>query len=277
MDLNSVSEVLPADVEQWRDGDVWLAGGTLLFSRPHPEVRRLHDLTLHRWPALTVPDDPDGALEIAATCTVAQLRRFTAPLAWPGLTALIRNCCDAFLASFKVLNVATVGGNLCAALPAGPMIALACALEGVCVVHGPRGSRRLVTAADFVTAPGRNALRTGEYLRAVRLAGTAAAERFAFDRFSLHPRGRSAGLVVGRLDARAEQLVVVVTASTPRPVVIRRELPVSAEALVETVEASVAATGWYDDVHGSPQWRRHLTRRGVAAVHRSLVATRPDR
>ena len=37
--------------------------------------------------------------------------------------------CEAFLASFKVWNSATVGGNICMSLPAGPMITMTVALE----------------------------------------------------------------------------------------------------------------------------------------------------
>ena len=36
---------------------------------------------------------------------------------------------DSFLASLKIWNAATVGGNICMSLPAGPMISLTAALE----------------------------------------------------------------------------------------------------------------------------------------------------
>ena len=42
---------------------------------------------------------------------------------------LLRECCNALLASFKIWNAATVGGNICMSLPAGPMISLTVALE----------------------------------------------------------------------------------------------------------------------------------------------------
>ncbi len=45
-------------------------GGTWLFSEPQTHLTRLIDLTDLKWPALTVTD---GGLQIAATCTVAQL------------------------------------------------------------------------------------------------------------------------------------------------------------------------------------------------------------
>ncbi len=67
-------------------------------------------------------------LRIAATCTIAQAARH-AP--WgPAAERWCRQCADAFLMSLKVWHIATVGGNLCLALPAGAMISLAAALDG---------------------------------------------------------------------------------------------------------------------------------------------------
>ena len=137
MDLHSVEELVggakPAD---WRPGDAWLAGGTWLFSEPQPGIRRLLDLASLNWPGLTV--GPNG-LEIAATCTIAELHRFAAqpPPDWT-IGPLIQQCCEAFLASFKVWNEATVGGNLGNALPAGPMISLTAGRLPGCRRPSPR-------------------------------------------------------------------------------------------------------------------------------------------
>ena len=51
MDLNTVSDIVAAksceDVRRaqagWQRGDVWLGGGTLLFSEPQPRANRLVD------------------------------------------------------------------------------------------------------------------------------------------------------------------------------------------------------------------------------------------
>ena len=131
-------------------GDAWLAGGTWLFSEPQPELRRLRDLSAFGWPALT---ESDAGLEVAATCTLAELAAWPGRPDWPA-GGLIGECCRALLGSFKVWNAATVGGNLCLALPAGPMISLAAALDGELTVWGAGGRRRTVTAAGFRPRPG---------------------------------------------------------------------------------------------------------------------------
>ena len=91
------------------------------------------------------------------------------PLGYAPAAALARQCCHALLGSFKVHNVATVGGNICLSLPAGPMTSLASALDGMVLLRGPGGTRRGLPAADFVTGDGRNELRAGELLTHVWL------------------------------------------------------------------------------------------------------------
>ena len=131
MDLNTVVDVVsPAGPGDWRAGDAWLGGGTALFAAPDPAVTRLLDLAAAGWPPLTVR--PDG-LEIAATCTIAELASQPHPL--------FTQCANSLLASFKVWNVATVGGNIALSLPAGPMTSLAVALDATLVLWTATSSR----------------------------------------------------------------------------------------------------------------------------------------
>src|SRR3954468_673149 len=177
MDLNTVTEVVsPAAPGLWRPGDAWLGGGTALFGEPRPQVRRLRALPSAGWPAL--PAGEDG-LDIAATCTIAELFEFGDAPQFTAFHSIARGCCHAFLASFKIWNVATVGGNLCASLPAGPMIALTAAPDGECLILRPDGERRL-SVARFVTGDGATTLTTGELLRSITLPATALTGRTAF-------------------------------------------------------------------------------------------------
>jgi CO/xanthine dehydrogenase FAD-binding subunit len=132
----------------WRPGDAWLAGGTWLFSEPQPALTRLLDLHAFGWTALQV--SPDG-LDIAATCTLAELARQEFP-PWQA-ASLVGQCCAALLGSFKVWNTATVGGNICLALPAGPMISLTAALDGVAEIWGTGGAVRRIPVAGAACVP----------------------------------------------------------------------------------------------------------------------------
>jgi CO/xanthine dehydrogenase FAD-binding subunit len=259
MDLNTIDAVIRpgarGELPGWRAGDAWLAGGTWLFSEPQPALRRLIDLSGLGWEPYEVGP---GGLSLAATCTIARLNRLEPPAAWTA-ASLIGQCCRALLGSFKIWNVATVGGNLCMALPAGPMAALATALDGACTIWTPCGGERALAAADFVLGPQRTALRPGEVLRALHLPAAALERRTAFRRISLSPNGRSAALLIGTLDARDGRFSLTVTASTRRPV--RIDLPRCPDAggLREAIAAAVGADLWYDDVHGAPDWREHVT------------------
>ncbi|MCE0534251.1 FAD binding domain-containing protein [Kineosporia rhizophila] len=266
MDLNQVSAfVATPALGDWRPGDAWLAGGTWLFSEPQPGIERLLDLTTLGWPALVA--GPDG-LEIAATCTIAELR------SWPGLPGttagpLIRQCCEAFLASFKVWNEATVGGNLCNALPAGPMIALTAALDGVCLIQGPSGERT-VRAADFVVGDNRHVLRPGEWLRSIYLPAAALRGRHVFRRQSLNTHGRSAALLIGTARSGREW-VLTVTASVKHPVQLRFSGDEGADEVRRAVLQAVPDELGHDDVHGLPAWRRHLTLGFAEEIRQELV------
>jgi CO/xanthine dehydrogenase FAD-binding subunit len=262
VDLNAVTGYRPAPDAGWRDGDAWLGGGTWLFSQPQPRLRRLLDLHEFGWPALTETDD---GLSIAATCTLAQLARWrpARPSRAPA-AELARQCCDALLGSFKVQNVATVGGNICLSLPAGPMTALAAALDGVAVL-----ATREVAVADFVTGDGRNLLRPGELLTRIEIPATALAARTAFRQLSLSPVGRSAVLVIARRDADGTT-VITVTASTPRPLTLRFPAPPESGTAVSALDR--AAPDYLDDVHGSGRWRAAMTRRAVFEVTAEVTA-----
>jgi CO/xanthine dehydrogenase FAD-binding subunit len=258
VDLHTVAEVIsPAEVGQWRPGDAWLGGGTALFGEPRPHLTRLLDLTTTGWPALTRTTD---GLEIAATCTIAELAASGHDL--------IENCCHAFLASFKIWNVATVGGNLCAALPAGPMISLGAALGGTCLLLGPGGSRE-VPVKDFVTGEGTTVLREGELLRSMRLPAASLAARTALRRGSLHTHGRSGVLLIGRRDTGGG-LVLTVTAATRRPYVLTFPAPPSAEILQVALAERIPHGDYLDDVHGLVAWRRHLTRLYAEQIRQEL-------
>jgi CO/xanthine dehydrogenase FAD-binding subunit len=62
----------------------------------------------------------------------------------------VAQCANALLASFKVWNAATVGGNVAVGLPAGAMTALLATLDATAVVWTADGGERRVPVADLV-------------------------------------------------------------------------------------------------------------------------------
>jgi CO/xanthine dehydrogenase FAD-binding subunit len=257
VDLDTIREVVVAreraDLDALGGDAAVLAGGTWLFSEPQERLRRLVDITTLGWRALTVTG---RGLEIAATCTLAELEYARFPAEWTA-AQLFPQACRALLASYKIRRTATVGGNVCLALPAGAVLAAMTALDATVLVWAPDGTDRRIPLSRFVSGPGRTGLRPGEVVRAIRLDDAKLRSRTAFRKIALAPLGRSGAVVMARLDPDG-RCAVTLSAATIRPVVLEfATLPVAGE-LAATI-GNLDAALWHDDPHGSPEWRRHVS------------------
>jgi CO/xanthine dehydrogenase FAD-binding subunit len=259
MDLHTISQIARPNQKDgtldWREGDAWLAGGTWLFSEPQPSLRRLIDLEGFGWEPFVVSEQ---GLKIASTCKIAQLDALTTPVDWKA-APLIRQCCRSLLASFKIWNTATVGGNICMSLPAGSMISLTVALEGICTIQLREGSERQVPVEDFVTGNHQNVLQPGDLLRRIDLPVSALRKRTCFRRMSLTHMGRSSTLLVGTLCPREGTFMLTVTASTVRPLRLTFPQLPGAGALRTRLGDEIPDALYLDDVHGAPAYRKHMT------------------
>ncbi len=270
MDLNTVTSYRfarsRADLAL-APGEKVLGGGTWLFSEPQPTVTGLVDLSTMGWPDLEVTD---SGLRIGATCTIATLVAFAegrgpidAPEDWAAASAF-PVAANALLASFKIWNTATVGGNVCQSFCAASMVSLASGLDGEAVIWTPDGGERRQSVASLMTGNGTNSLGAGEVLRAIDLPAHALRSRLRMRKIALAELGRSGAVVTGRVDADAAA-VFTVTAATLTPTVLRFDgLPDAA-----TLAAAVAgAPGYYSDPLGAADWRR-----GVSLVLADQIRT----
>ncbi|GLH81446.1 FAD-binding molybdopterin dehydrogenase [Bradyrhizobium sp. SSBR45G] len=270
MDLNTITEVVRprtrADLPSWKAGDAWLAGGTWLFSEPQARLSRLIDLSDLAWPPLAINDQ---GLSIAATCSVAELDALPCPADWVA-APLIDQCCRAFLASFKIWKTATVGGNLCMSLPAGPMISLLAALEGLCTIWKTDGSEQRIAVADFVTGNNSNVLAPGDLLRQIDVPLSALRRRTAFRQIALTPVGRSGALLIGTA-GRDGDLLLTVTGSTVKPLQLRFATMPDAATLRSAIQSTIPDALYHDDVHGKPVWRKAMTLRLAEEIRAELA------
>ncbi len=257
-------------------GERFIAGGTWLMSEPQPGTTGFVDITTMDWPELEV--DENG-LRIAATCTIARLVAFAAgrldvraPADWAALD-LVPAAANALLASFKIWNTATVGGNLCRAFAAGAMISLCVALDGVAVVWRADGAEARMPVADLVVDDGATCLAPGDLLRAIELPAAILRSRAVLHKIALAELGRSGAVVTGRLDDD-RSATFTITAAVRRPVVLRFAALPSDAALVAAVDA---APGYYSDPLGAADWRRGvstvLARRAAADLRRGTDRT----
>jgi CO/xanthine dehydrogenase FAD-binding subunit len=248
VDLNTVETLRSARRREdlvLATGETYLAGGSWLFSEPQLCVTGLVDLQSMGWESWTVTA---GGLSIAATCTIAELVAGAAAEDWAA-AGLFRDCADAFLMSSKIWTTATVGGNLCLALPAGAMISLLAGLGWTA-----DGGERREPVSRFITGPGTTTLTTGEVLRSIEVPLSSLVAPARVRTFALTQLGRSSSVVLARLTE--SRTVLVVTAATPRP----RVLELTSEPSIEEITAAVTAIeDWYDDAHGAPDWRAAIT------------------
>ncbi len=261
MDQNTVTRIIPAR----RRADLTallspaalpLAGGSWIYSEQNIGIDTLVDLLPLGWAALEI--SPEG-LTIGATCTLSELSAMANPAQAEGgpwaAHPLFFECCTALYGSFKVWNVATVGGNLATALPAGPMTSLLAGLDARVLVWEADGTDTRMPVAEFITGNKTNALGLGAVLRSITVPRSSLLAETAFRKIALSALGRSGAVLVGRLDAGGA-FVLTVTAGTVRPVQLRYAALPSAETLF----AEIAAIDcWFTDAHGSADWRRAVS------------------
>ena len=188
----------------------------------------------------------------------------TVSAAYPGLidTAWL-------IGGIQIQGRASIGGNVCNAAPSGDSIPAVIALEGVCNIAGPNGTREL-PAEEFCTAPGRNALQSGEMLVSISFPAPVANSGVNYQRFI--PRNEMDIAVVGVgtsvvLDASGQNFVsarIALASVAPTPVFAKEAgdslagKAVSEEAIQQASELAQAAAKPISDMRGTIRQRTHL-------------------
>ena len=172
-------------------------------------------------------------------------------------------------AGVQIRNLATVGGNVCNASPAGDMLPALLAYGAECRLVGPDGER-LVPLGRFFRGPGQTVLQPAELLVELRLP----------------PQPRHSGALYIKhsprhsMDIATVGVVSVVSLAEPdgvcrevrialgavAPTVVRATAAealltgqsVDAEALQRAAQAAVAAASPIDDIRGSAAHRRAI-------------------
>jgi hypothetical protein len=66
--------------------------------------------------------------------------------------------------------------------------------------------------------------------------------------------------------------LLTITAATPWPVQLRFDRLPSAQALRAAIDARIPTDGYFDDVHGTPAYKRHLTYHFAEQIRAELAA-----
>ncbi|MDR2186713.1 MAG: xanthine dehydrogenase family protein subunit M [Azonexus sp.] len=157
-------------------GDVTVfCGGTDLAPQTEAGVRRYSTrlMNIRRIENLDGIEEKDGVIRIGALTTISEIRRH--PLI-AGAAPILAEAAEHF-ASDQIRNVASIGGNICNASPAGdminPLLVLDAAVELASWADGAQQKRR-VPLEHFFTSPQRTVKRADELLTSVTFRKPAA-------------------------------------------------------------------------------------------------------
>lgn len=163
---------------------------------------------------------------------------------------------------------ASLGGNLCNSSPAGDTIPAMIALEGVALIAGPNGERR-VPVEDFCTGPGRNVLGLGEFVVSIHFPPPRPNSGAAWQRFI--PRNEMDIAVTNaasNIQIEGGTVIwarIAIGAVAPTPLLVTEAAealvgrPLTDETIAAAAAAARAAAQPIDDMRGSVKQRKHLT------------------
>jgi CO/xanthine dehydrogenase FAD-binding subunit len=246
-----------------------LAGGTDLM--PQAQAGRMHFqrvlMNVRRVPELRGIAEERGAVRIGALVTITEL--LESALVRERLGMLWQSC-DHF-ASDQIRNVATVGGNLCNASPAGDTLVPLLALNAVVVLAAkPNGTlqTRRVPLAEFLLGPGRTCRGPAELLAAVEVPLPPAGFAGEFYKHGTRP-GLDIAAISIAAGARRDGAVlrdVRIAFGAVAPTVIRAPRteaaleghPPDAATLEAAVQAALEEVHPISDLRASDWYRREL-------------------
>jgi carbon-monoxide dehydrogenase medium subunit len=176
----------------------------------------------------------------------------------------------ASFAGVQVRNLATVGGNICNASPAGDILPALLAFDAQCRIVGPEGERWLPLTGVFA-GPGRTVLRTAEVMAEISLPPPLANSGSLYIKHS--PRGAMDIATLGvasaislehggendRLVCRQARIALGAVAPTPIRAVAAENLlvgkPLTTELIHQAARAAQEAARPIGDIRGSAEHR----------------------
>jgi len=250
--LNADTYLCPEDIQtitNWGEGWSWLAGGTWLFSEPQPNLKVLVDIQQLGWDEIEVRED---YLIIGATCPLIKLFQYPYPETWTAIVGL-KNAVTALAASSKVVNLATVGGNICLALSVGTLAPVMVALDAIYEIWNLQGQSRQVAAKDFQIGVKKTVLQPGEILRRVLIPLPHLQWQVNYQRFSIATTDPALAIVVTAKNQ--QEIRCVIAASVVAPRLVQCE--------------NLNQENFIEDSKASANYRRHITE---VLIQRSLSA-----
>jgi len=275
---SSVAEALDLLQQYGDDGHPMAGGASLLLMMQQGLINAGHIIGLRDIGELEgISALPNGGIEIRALTTHRQAER----------SADVKSFCPTLsenfsrVATVRIRNQGTVGGNLVHADPAQDPPPMLMALDGEAVIAGKNGERTVPLDAffrDFFET----AVEDGEILRAVRLPPLPHGTRSTYVKFLPRTEDDYATVSVAatlRLgpDNTCEEVRVAVGSAAPTPLRAKKvEQAVRGQKLTPELITSAAElvrdeVDPISDVRGSANYKREMARVWVGRALRSLL------
>ncbi len=250
------------------------AGGTeLILAMKLGLVHWPHLIDVKRIPSLDRIELDDGLIRIGAAATHRAIAR----------DQNVRECVPALarledqIANVRVRAAGTLGGNLAFAEPHADPPALLVALCASIVLAGPEDERR-VELGDFITGAYQTALGPTELVVAIEIPLPRPGKGAAYVNFKVLERPSIGVAVVGTVEdgrfSSAPEVVVGAVDEIPRRVKAESLVGVrhdDRDALDAVAEAASRTVDPTEDLAGTAEYKRHLTRVLVRRALRTLA------
>ncbi|MEN8150609.1 MAG: xanthine dehydrogenase family protein subunit M [Planctomycetota bacterium] len=243
-----------------------VAGGTDVMVRAKRNLIPADETTLlsvHQIPELVGVTVDGGVMTIGAATTATDLIRDLLVAEHVPILATVADR----LASAQIRNLATIGGNLANASPAGDLINPLLLLDARLVLASQAGERE-VPVEEFFTGPGETVREPTELLTAIRIAIPPPNRSFHFEKAGTRPSMECSVVTVGVAftprDGEMTDVRVAFGSLAPVPLRGRQtEAALEGKALTpETIDAAAEAAATevspIDDVRGTADYRRAL-------------------
>jgi carbon-monoxide dehydrogenase medium subunit len=258
-------EEAAAALARYGAGARLLAGGTdLLVDLKTGRARYAHLVSLRRIAALRGVSGNGGGLRIGALTTITQLAQ--SPVVQERFAPLLDAACK--MASVQIRNLATVGGNIAAAVPCADLPPILTAMNASVRLWSPRGERD-VSLEAFFAGPRRTVLQADEVLTMVRVPQPPPGFGAAYARFQLRDGNAiavaavAAGLLLDEA-GRVRDARIVLGAVAPIPKLVDLAgaslvgQPPDEDVFRAAADNAMSAAEPISDVRGSAEFRREL-------------------
>jgi carbon-monoxide dehydrogenase medium subunit len=262
-EAHTVQEAI--DILRQEEGGRIVAGATDVLIRWRQGVwKPRYVLNIKHIPGLDkLSYSPQNGLSLGPLVTIRTLERH--PLVqthYPGLS----QAAMAF-AGIQIRNLATIGGNVCNASPAGDTLPALLAYDAECRLAGPQGER-LLPLVQFFLGPGRTALQPAELLVGLRLppplphSGALYIKHSPRSTMDIATVGVAAMVSLSGQDTVCQDVKITLGAVAPTVVratdaeTLLRGQALDAARLQQAAQHAVQAASPVDDIRGSAAHRR---------------------